>query len=517
MFYRYAVNIRHGFGISWNPNGVHTYGQTSALWCLAVLGLSFLPCSMSTGLLLGSWICAMGGLTAMAWAVARNASSMWLSSVLHALPWVIGPIAAFHIYASNSTTGMETMLAALLAAVFVGLALLWQQGSVHASWVGIVALLLFLTRPESLIASCLMVLVLQVLVGGATRRSLVVILWIIGLGVAADLSFCKLYFGTVFPLSFYVKSVHGYEGYQRNWLPMTGCWHMLGACSVYFAAIMLVSGCKDWRLVISCLLPAFAVFVYLTRVVQIMGINSRYYVPYFAFFVVPGLLAADRWLSSGKNWLSVLSFPRVIATAALIAMLNGPLASRIALAADRRLTQRPYIYDDVVLQTSAKEHLPLVGEWFRSQQVADTLVSRLPPGASIAATEVGYLGARAPQITVIDLAGLNEREIALHGFKVDDLLARKPDLIWMPHTDYKYQRGLLLSDPRLLQEYDVYAEAATFGIAIRKDSPYRSSVMQQMRVLWDRLYPGYDMRDYFVRSASWSAHKHLATFEEQPK
>ena len=50
------------------------------------------------------------------------------------------------------------------------------------------------------------------------------------------------------------------------------------------------------------------------------------------------------------------------------------------------------------------------------QDITDDLIAPLPPGTTVAATEVGYLGDHASQINVIDLAGLNDTDIALHGF-----------------------------------------------------------------------------------------------------
>jgi hypothetical protein len=137
----------------------------------------------------------------------------------------------------------------------------------------------------------------------------------------------------------------------------------------------------------------------------------------------------------------------------------------------------------------------------------------LPRGTTIASSEVGYLGVAAPQVNVIDLEGLNDTQIALHGFQVDTLLARKPDIIWMPHTDYTYQRGLLMSDPGLLQQYDLYAGAADYGLAFRKDSAVRPQLDAQFQALWKSCYPGYLMEDYRVSAASWSKRKYLAANE----
>ena len=109
---------------------------------------------------------------------------------------------------------------------------------------------------------------------------------------------------------------------------------------------------------------------------------------------------------------------------------------------------------------------------------------------------------------MLDLAGLNDTDIALHGFNMSSFLARKPDLVWMPNTSYTYQRGLMFSDPAFLAQYDVYADAGNYGIAIRKDSPVRPQVEHQFQVFWSQVYPGTNAADYLVHSATWSGLSH---------
>ena len=128
--------------------------------------------------------------------------------------------------------------------------------------------------------------------------------------------------------------------------------------------------------------------------------------------------------------------------------------------------------------------------------------------STVAATEVGYLGIRATHINVIDLAGLNDTDIALHGFDLPRFLARKPDLIWMPNTAYTYQRGLMFYDPAFLTQYDVYAGAGNYGIALRKDSPVRSQIDRQLATFWTTVYPGTNPSAYLVHSATWTGQKH---------
>jgi len=65
-----------------------------------------------------------------------------------------------------------------------------------------------------------------------------------------------------------------------------------------------------------------------------------------------------------------------------------------------------------------------------------------------------------------------------------------------------------MSDPEFLREYEMYAGAANFGIAVRKDSPLRSEIEKRMQVYWSASYPGFVMKDYVVSAAKWSGQKH---------
>jgi hypothetical protein len=513
MFARYAMNIRHGLGVSWNLDGVHTYGQTSLLWCGVVLVLSYLPIGVWKMLSLGSWLCSIGAMIALAWAVATNARGTLLSSTWRVLPWVALPLAATAVFRGNTGTGMETMLAALLGGVFVGLALAWRRGLVRPELVGLVGLLLFLARPDAAIVVLLLPLLLFVLMPGIGKGSVAKLLGVFLAGVVLEFIVCKLYFHAVLPLSFYMKSRHAYEGYAGVWHPELLLLSFFAACELYLVALIFLSRREDWRLIVCCVTPALATFAYLLTVTQIMGFNARYYVPYFAFFVVPALLVIDRWMASGDapvgvRWPGKTLLVRSCVVAVVMVCFLA-LSSEAVLAKIRRTEARAHFeYDPVHFDLAASVPLPEIRWDVMMNDITDLLVAPLPKGATVAASEVGYLGSRAAQVNIIDLAGLNDTEIALHGFDMSALLARKPDVLWMPHADYTYQRGQMLSDPALLEQYDVYAGAANYGLAIRKDSPFRKQIDQQMQVFWSAVYPGYRMGGYLVRSASWTRAKH---------
>jgi hypothetical protein len=513
MFARYATHVRHGLGISWNPNGGHTYGETSLLWGLVVVVLSYLPLGTWSMLTLGSWLCSIGAVIALAWAVASQARSGFFQSTWRVLPLVALPLAGAEAFAANEGTGMETMLAALLASVFVGAVLGWRRGKIAPEAAAAAGLLLFLTRPDAGIAIVLFPLMLFALMpreamgwSGLTR-----LLGTFAAGVALELTACKFYFHTMLPLSFYMKGRHAYQGYAVITHPGQQTIAFLTGCELFLLVMILLARRQDWRMLACCMVPAFAVFAYLGTVVQIMGGDARYYAPYFAFFVVPALLVLDRWINSGEDgrqWMAKTLRVRSVAAAAavlcfLVLSMNG-----VQWAVRRAEKNSHLVYQPADLVISASSPLPQLPWDTVMTAITDDLVAPLPEGATVAATEVGYLGAEAPQVNVIDMAGLNDTQIAMHGFSVSALLSRKPDVIWMPNSDYTFYQARLLSDPAVLAQYDVYAGAANYGLAIRKDSPYHTQIEKQMNLFWDAIYPQYKMKDYLVQSASWTGAQH---------
>lgn len=514
MFVRYAHNLRHGHGFSWNPDGVPTYGPTSPLWVFAVLLFSFLPLGDWAMLTVASLVCSVGALFVLSGVVAQNARTAFLKS-----RWNVFLLTAVVLcwqipFSFNQVTGMETMLAMLLLAGFLGASLRWLSGKAHPAIAAAWGMLAILTRPESAIVVLLFPLCAYALLPekrAVSFRSLVALLGCVAAGLALEFAGCKLYFGTAFPLSLYMKGHAAYQGYAGIWYPDLLLIAFLAGCLVFLVALVLVARRTDRRLLLCFFIPAAAVFGYLLTITQIMGLYSRFYAPYFPLLILPAFLVADRWAAetgAGHDWPKLISRPRIIAAAVLVCLFFLESSQRVQLQI-RLLEHRRHIeYDPVQFTTAATRPLP-TSDWFWSTgTITNQLVSQLPAGTTVAATEVGFLAARSPQVNLIDMAGLNDTQIALHGFSVDSLLARKPDVIWLPHKDYTWHRGMLVSDPRLLQQYDVYPNAANYGIALRKDSHFRPQIDQVFARYWAETYPGYAMADYRALSGSWSGQSH---------
>jgi hypothetical protein len=243
-----------------------------------------------------------------------------------------------------------------------------------------------------------------------------------------------------------------------------------------------------------------------------MGFNSRYYVPYLPLIVIPTLLILDSWLAASPSdspaWPTTALRNRAALTALLL-LAFLLFSSEAVQAKFRHLEHGSHSeYDAAQLTIAATTPLPPTDWQTMMLAVTDDLAVSLPPNTTLAATEVGYLGERATQLNLIDLAGLNDTDIALHGFNMARFLARKPDLIWMPNSDYTYQRGIMFSDPAFLAQYDIYADAGNYGLAVRKDSPVRPQIDHQLAIFWQKLYPHTNPAAYQVQAATWSAQKH---------
>jgi hypothetical protein len=244
-------------------------------------------------------------------------------------------------------------------------------------------------------------------------------------------------------------------------------------------------------------IPAALTACYLLTVRQIMGLNGRFFMPFIPYVVCSGVLLLDGMLARGLTLddlrmslgrgigvgfaatLAVLGLERNIESLYAAMFLPKPIAApSLEFRAEVPLPDRPWF---VVVQ-----------------RVGDDIVSALPAGSIVAASEVGYIGSVAPDIAIIDLVGLNDTKIGRSGLSIDYLLSAQPDIIWLPHREYTGLRSRLLSDARLYDRYIVIAGAFNYSVAIRRDSPRRAAIEQRVATAWNRLYPDFVMADYVV-------------------
>jgi hypothetical protein len=361
--------------------------------------------------------------------------------------------------------------------------------------IGGFALLAVLARPDSGLCALGVPLLAWLTLPGQRRWGDLFGLCVLpALLIAGELALCLWYFKVPLPLGFYAKSVHSYVGFTSHENAVQYA-YMAGATALPFVALLAATLEREkLALTLSLLLPALATLLYLLTVRQVMGFVGRYYIPLLPFIVLPALLSADTALARGTISLRRIGVALAI-TVACYAVAR-PFESGLERSYTARVVPQPVTVPS--LPVAPRTALPRYGKWYPTVPVLGRLIAALPPGAVVAASEVGYIAAAAPHATIIDLVGLNDTSIGLHGFSMDRLLARAPDLIWLPHTDYTGLRAIILSDPRLYEQYVVIADAFDFGIAIRRSSALRGDVERELRTAWQKLYPATNLADYVV-------------------
>ena len=504
MFQRYAIHFRQGLGISWNPDGIHSGGMTSMGWFPVVLLLSYLPLHEGGNLALGSCLTGLAGLVLLAVFVSRLAKSSLLRRFWLVLPLaILAPVAAIS-FRSNMKTGMDTMLSFTMDAWLSCTIWGWLRSSGYEKkWpmlVGVAGACAVLARPENGLLAVLAPMLGALLLGEGRRwRELAVVALTLAVILAAYEAWYFSYFHAAFPLSFYMKSQHPYRGYIGGWR-----WRQ-GKFLLQFAALaapilafpLLTLSRRTLRIGLVYFLPIAVTFVYLGTVMQIMGLDARYYMPFAAPLLVAAFWMSDEALEAGwrdRTW----GMARLLTVAAAAIIFCSVVAGRWL----ESWSSHPHTvggYSVPRLMTAARQTLP-EKPWFQMiTTMANDIVKPLPPGSVIAASEVGLIGAAAPRVSIIDLAGLNNRDIALHGFNMERLLDRKPLLIWFPHSDYTWQRKEMFCSPRLLDEYTVLSGGAfNYGLAIRKGNSDTAGLEQTVAAVFAELYPGADVKDYAV-------------------
>ena len=507
MFVRYALHLRHGYGLAWNSGEQHTFGMTSLTWMAFVWLGSYLPLPPITMLVGAS--CFFGLIS-----LALIASS---THIVHGsgarVPWVwVFPVIALPLllnahFNASITNGMETMLAMTLVAVFLTLVqrafLRGRLGLAVAA--GIIGWLTVITRPESLLCVLAFPLCWWFLVD--ERRQPKIAMTIVTVLVALiilTLAVNSMYFGSPVPLAFYMKWLRGYAGYRLFLNPIAYTAYFLNMAMVPCIVLGLHTERRHVRLLLAFGVPLSLQVAYLATVLQIMGWGGRYYVPYLPFIFLPALLVLNDSFGQGWRALPRVTGPRLGALLATMLVVNLQTMTPVYEVAGRFITRHWTVYAPPDFITGTDRPLPVVNWWVSCVELG-RLAATLPAGTVISSSEVGMLGAAAPDVNVIDTSGLNDSTIAKHGFSAQYVLSRSPELIWLIHSDYTRDYGELASAPELLRRYTLYAGAFDFGVAILKDGPHHGQVLAAFQKAWNDVYPGFDMQRYEVKQVRWDS------------
>jgi hypothetical protein len=467
MFARYADNLRESGTLAWNPHGSATYGLTSILYLLLVVAPMrlLLPGDPLPMLAASSILCGAAFLLlalCLAWRATDGVSavSRWNVLLLVMVSLLLqGDKLAFH-----ATSGMDTSFAMAYGAAYLLLALRSEKSeSVPLAVVlGVFGGLAIAARPDLMLLSLSVSGVALVTRDRARSKrallslALTVAICILWLG-ASD-----LYFGSALPLSFYAKATTLYRDFNvgkyasvpaEQWkafaLP-NGILLALGTLPILFSPRAWL---RDAPSTVKGALLGGGLFTayYLVCVLQIMPAYARFYYPALPAIVLVGAYGAAQLLRRMREVPFVFSFALA---AAVIPRADDVFAPPLPILRQELLFSYRIGYAHVLFALDRFSLLP------------DDLV--------IASTEVGHLGVMNPRKTVIDLAGLNDTEFALHGFSATRLFARAPDVLYMPHPDYGGMIRDILVDPALRERYELHSakDLGALALAIRVDSPH---------------------------------------------
>lgn len=469
-FCRYADHLLAGWGLAWNIGGPQTYGCTSLLYTFWVALLRWLTGLQAWEVLaLGAWIPAAGAILLMGLAGARTAEQAELRHPLVSCGFACLCTFFQRPFFFHIETGMDTTLAILTNAAMV-LVVVGPRFAVSGRQVmlaALVAYLAFLARPDNLLYAVFFP-GLVILLGPASGR--LGRLARFGITLAAllliDTAVKTAVFGNPLPLPFYAKARGFYEGYAgaAKWNPVSYTRDFLLNQGPALAVLALTVGRHSWRLAAAGLLPCLLTFAYLGSLNQIMGYAARFYYPAMPLIVVPAYHALDRWIgvtrARPRTCVSWAFGGRVVGLALLTAAAV-PLSGRAARWYGHRcLARQPAGPPYTMSQPTAS--VPPLG-WVTTIRAMIALTQACPADVTWAMSEHGFVSAVCPDVTIIDLVGLHDRNTLTGRPVAQHALEQRPDVIWFPHPDYAGLVRAIQSSPLFQEHYDYWPGAFDYG------------------------------------------------------
>jgi len=497
FFGRFARNLFEHGTYAWNVQDGPVHGNTSQLFQVLVTAMYAAAGDYTAA---ATRLVLAGSLVGAAAALGRwgaGSGGRWLAAALA----FSSPVAL-----ATVVSGMETAVALLLGALFLGALTLGRAGIAAG-----LAVALFATRPDTALLT-LGTLGLWVPTGATDRSPGAPWLSRRGVGLAAAalggmlglLLLYRLSYGTAFPLSFYLKSGLT-EVYDARFLALSRDAKLRHfACFLLSAAPLLAliarAPGRSWRLAA----PAALFLTYqLAFTVDVMGLHGRFFVPALPWLAAAaaagvrphgrrlvfalgwGLLGLATaiawrtgWLPQDTGWaigrVSVWSYGAAWA-AGLIALLPGPVApSRrglgvlIIAAAGVLLSAPAERWRGQEVPTDADYAQGLIAQT-TSWRGLNQLTRCLGTDLHVYHSEIGVPGVLLPDGRITDLGGLMNPALALEGADVDAAcLADQPDAIFLPHRNYTALNAAL-TDGACLRGYTRVVKKSSSPLYVRTD------------------------------------------------
>lgn len=490
MYVRYATHLNQGLGISWNPDGVQTYGCTGLSYLFLIALLQHLPFagdSLQLPLYTSAVTAALAIPALSLFSLTGKENRRWvkfyLSLILGFVALTIGKPYFYH-----ARTGMETWFAiSVLSIVFYSLLKYndcrkksYLISAILFSWVT------FLTRPESLI---LLLWVPWMIFSGGNgrdiRKSLDFYLPFFVL-LAVDTCVKYLVFGDPVPLPFYAKSAHFLSGYSGgyNWNPWVYLIEYQFWTLPFWILWIAVPADKKMQGFITWIIPCIVLIVFFhLRSVQIMGYHFRFYM-----ITLPLLVFSLRIFDRESMKRSLLKMKGLLLIFICLLLSSGLYYKRYDIGG--YLTK-----DDTAAVSTSAQHsrYPQAGvikSWNTLVLCIGDIHNGLAANESITASEYGIIGAKYPGRKIIDLIGLHDAHIARVGNDSKYILDQKPALLWFAHPDYTAINASIWYTPEFHERYEFIPGVLNWGAGIRKEP---AEVHEFIKSCFRKHYPDTDM------------------------
>lgn len=402
---RYAKNLAASGELTWNVGeSPRTEGYTSLLW-VTLSSLLFVVTEGFPFRVIQLMGIPFGLLTlVMLFALARR---LYVSPWCHALPSlflsITGPFVLWSI------SGMESPLYLFL--VLLGLYLVIEEEEKGLNYVTpLVLFLVFLARTEGLVfyASVVVIRLIRLVLftdaGRSDTRKFLIWNGVFLLCMSVYI-LCKVYYyHAVLPLPVHVKKPAGFMG-----LEYVGGFPLYVAPFILLALLGVMRG--QWeagKVILWGSLGAYLLAIAISN--PLMGHDYRLLVAAFPLVYLLAVRELDAIFSAEYGNRARTALLILIAAFLCLSIIKGPTHYAQMLRGRARASAQ-------VLQTV---HVPL-GRWLEEQR-------KKTGKSSVALADAGaiafYFSGR-----VIDLYGLNDREIAHNGFSAEGVLRRAPDYV----------------------------------------------------------------------------------------
>lgn len=508
---RFAYNFWEHGTFSWNPSDGPLYGMTSQT--LQVLGTALYvaaPQHFVVSLKAALTVAPFLTLPLLWWLAAplQDPARSTGERRVALLPWVVG--LALVPVLELMLLGLESTLSLPVIALSLALVLRPRRERRDIVWIVLSILGVYTTRPDAvLIPLCVLGgLWLLDLTSGrgaplaqrwARARPLSWALFGVVAGLALLLTAFQRYYGTALPLPFYVKTL-GITAQPAEYLQFFRIEKAENALRMAFLCFPFVYIALHHRSrSVLLLLAAAGVFCayHCAATIEIMGYFSRFYLPALVPLLAAAGLAQRGYQERRRWWLSACVFALYCGLFVAIEQIDAALHIRIlpesthylpAIAASGVLLLGPGRYNP--LNALAVITCLLVGntliypistwkleddETILLRQIARRNVfkglERLREGLKprvIYHTDMGAPGILFPESRVVDLDGLLNEDITLHGKHFEELCeADQPEAIFVPNPGYERLRDEILSG-QCIGGYVAVTEGSA-PLHIRKD------------------------------------------------